>query len=52
MGQNMDICVPPFDQFAVHPDFSITVIIASHFQPPFANVAQIKTETVIKLRKL
>ena len=27
--QDVDVCVPPFDKLAVHPDFSIAVIICS-----------------------
>ena len=33
MGQNMDIRVTPIDQLAVHPDFTVTIIIASHSAP-------------------
>jgi hypothetical protein len=35
MRQNVDVCVAPFDQFAVHPDFAVPIIIcASHVSSP------------------
>jgi hypothetical protein len=30
MGQDMHLGIPPFDQFSIHPDQTIPVVIASH----------------------
>ena len=39
MRQDMDIRITPWLHFAIHPDHSVAIVIASHGRPPIAKVA-------------